>query len=107
VNFSTKVIFSLGYMRKSCWLLRCAWFKQKKKTHKSTQHRFKFLPHREYLVRSRHYIEQEGTNARRYRLSMILSMNAWRSSRRSFRNYIFMFDDKNMKQNIYYKFLEY
>ena len=28
---------------------------------KSTRHRFKSIPHRQYLARFRHYIEQDGT----------------------------------------------
>ena len=42
---------------------------RRKHTWKSTQHRFKLVPHRQYIARFRHYIEQHGS--RREKLHII------------------------------------
>ena len=54
--------FSLDYMKKVIDYYNERDSKGKRKhTWKSTQHRFKSIPHRQCLVRFRHYIEQDGT----------------------------------------------
>lgn len=42
--------------------------KKKKYTWKSTKHRFKAVPHQQYISRFRHYIEQHGTRREKMRI---------------------------------------
>jgi hypothetical protein len=57
-----KLNFCLEYMRKVIGFYDARDSNgRRKNTWKSMQHRFKSVPHRQYLARFRHYIEQDGT----------------------------------------------
>ena len=61
-KFPITLNFSLDYMKKVIDYYDERDSKGKRKhTWKSTQHRFRSIPHRQYLARFRHYIEQDGT----------------------------------------------
>lgn len=54
--------FSIDFMKKVIDYFDARDLKGRKKhTWKSTQHQFKSVPHRQYITRFRHYIEQHGT----------------------------------------------
>jgi hypothetical protein len=54
--------FSLDYMKKVVDYYEACDLKGRKiHTRKSTHYRFKAVPHRQYITRFRHYIEQHGT----------------------------------------------
>lgn len=61
-NMTIKVNFSLDYMKKVIDYFDARDSTGRKKhTWKSTQHQFRSVPHRQYIARFRHYIEQHGT----------------------------------------------
>ena len=59
---SVQANFSLDYMKKVVEYYDARDSNGRRKhTWKSTQHRFKSVPHRQYMARFRHYIDQHGT----------------------------------------------
>ena len=58
----SKANFSLDYMKKVVEFYDARDSNGRRRhTWKSTQHRFKSIPHRQYIARFRHYIDQHGT----------------------------------------------
>lgn len=61
---SIQAKFSLDYMKKAVDYYDARDSSGRRKhTWKSTQHRFKSIPHRQYIARFRHYIDQHGTKS--------------------------------------------
>ncbi|CAF1179697.1 unnamed protein product [Didymodactylos carnosus] len=59
---SIKANFSLDYMKKIVEYYDARDLNGRRRhTWKSTQHRFKSIPHRQHIARFRHYIDQHGT----------------------------------------------
>ncbi|CAF3157962.1 unnamed protein product [Rotaria sp. Silwood2] len=60
---------TLDYMRKVIdYYDACDSTGRKRHAWKSTKHRFKIIPHQQYIARFRHYIEQDGTKREKMRL---------------------------------------
>ena len=63
-NIMIKANFSLEFMKKASNFYDARdSYGRKKHTWKSTQHGFKAVPHRQYITRFRHYIEQHVTTS--------------------------------------------